>query len=247
MTTEMPDRWFYKLGDAKQGPVSTDQLRSMLQQQKLPVESRVWREGMESWLPAGEVPGLLPPGFLVHASDTALKADSGRSFLSPRLIIAGVAGLALVGTLLARPWQRRSDDPYAYRLVSGSVLYEDGQAIPSDVVNLTFIPLAAPISPRIYPRPGFAAVDPKTGAFQSATSRNPGDGLVQGGHKVVITGDNRRPLPEEIVPNEYADFKTTPLEIDTEEGQLTLRVKRPLPKITNGFKSTTQPASVLQK
>ena len=81
----------------------------------------------------------------------------------------------------------------------------------------------------MYPRPGIASVDPKTGAFQAATSYKPGDGLVEGLHKVLVSGDNRRPLPEDVVPREYTDFKTTPLQVDTEDGQFLIKVRRPLP------------------
>ncbi len=43
------------------------------------------------------------------------------------------------------------------------------------------------------------------------------------------------PLPEELVPIEYAKFKTSPLKVDTKTGTLHLKVKRPeAPKKTVG-------------
>jgi hypothetical protein len=40
----------------KLGPVSTARLREMVEGGALTVESPVWREGMEGWMPAVEVP-----------------------------------------------------------------------------------------------------------------------------------------------------------------------------------------------
>ena len=131
--------------------------------------------------------------------------------------------------VLARLFFTSDKDPYSYRRVSGDVLYEDGQVIPAETLRLTFIPISPPVSPRLHPRPGFARVDPKTGAFSAATSRKPGDGIAKGAHKVLISGDNRQPLPEDLVPIEYADFTTTPLEVDTKTGRFNLKVKRPAP------------------
>jgi len=144
--------------------------------------------------------------------------------------IVCVLGLVCAGLAIKNLFFSGDGDPYAYQRVAGTVLYDDGQVIPSDTLTLTFIPLVPPRSPSIHPRPGVAFADPKTGAFQSATSRKPGDGLVQGGHKVLITGARRLPLPKDIVPLEYADFTTTPLEVDTKSGQFNLRVKRPPPE-----------------
>ena len=158
------------------------------------------------------------------------------AWLSKRPAFAALAGVAAVGLVLALGWALISrvffttdTDPYSYRRVSGAVLYEDGDVIPAESLNLTFIPMTPPRTPRLHPRPGFAVVDTKTGAFRYATSRKPGDGLVKGAHKVLISGDNRRPLPEAVVPTEYANYDTTPLEVDTKNGTFHLKVKRPAP------------------
>jgi hypothetical protein len=202
----------------------------MLQRGALTAESLVQREDMDSWLPAGEIGQLFADGTVVP-SDDAQPSESpvGRPAFIPILFL-GALCLAAGGMLANKLLSGSGGDPYAYRPVSGAVLYEDGQVIPADVLTLTFVPLVPPHNTRTYPRPGLAHVDPKTGTFQSATSRKAGDGLVQGGHKVLITGANRLPLPDDIVPLEYTDFKTTPLHVDTETGELNLKVKRPLPK-----------------
>lgn len=147
--------------------------------------------------------------------------------------LAGVLGfvfvLAIGGAVLRSMFFSSDRDPYSYRRVAGEILYEDGQLIPTETLSLTFIPLTPPVSPRLYPRPGFTQVDPKTGRFSSVTSRKPGDGIAKGAHKVVVSGENRQPLPEDLVPVEYAEFTTTPLEVDTKNGRFNLKVKRPVP------------------
>jgi len=210
------------------GPLSIGRLHAMVEGGALTVESLVWRDGMEDWTPVGEVPEIMSEGFAATARNASRSADTRRSPSLPMLVF-GVAGVVVCAAFVSRLFSRGGDDPFSYRRVSGTVLYEDGGVIPAGALTLTFISLAPPHSPRTHPRPGIASVDPKTGAFQSTTSHKPGDGLVKGSHKVLISGDNRRPLPEDVVPPEYTDFKTTPLQVDTEADQCLLMVRRPLP------------------
>ena len=217
----------------KLGPVSTGSLKNMLQRGALTSDSPVWRDGMESWVAARDVQELFTEGCGVPADNAESSVTSARGrLLTPRLLWS-VVGLVAIGIVANSLVFGRSSDPYAYRRVSGSVLYEDGKVLPVELLTLTFFPLAPPHSPRVFPRPGFAIVDPKTGAFTSVTSRKPGDGLVKGLHKVLITGVNGAPLSGNVLPLEYADFKTTPLEIDTESGDFNIRVKRPTEKPEN--------------
>jgi len=225
---EPADRWFCKVGSAKLGPLSTGQLRDMLQRGALTNETSVWRDGMESWLPLSDVRGLAD-GVDALSDGVGTCGVPARRAERAWLLLCVALGLGFTGMVVRKLVSGRDSDPYSYRPVSGVVHYEDGKVIPTDVLTLTFVPLAPPHSPRIYPRPGFAVVDPKTGVFQAPTSRKPGDGLVEGGHKVLITGLNRLPIPEEIVPREYADFDATPLTVNTSEGRFELKVRRPLP------------------
>ena len=225
---EPADRWFCKAGSTKIGPLSTGQLRDMHQRGALTNETPVWRDGMESWLPLSDVRGLAE-GVDTLSDGVGTGGVPARHAARAWLLICVALGLGFTGMAVRKLLSGRDSDPYTYRPVSGVVHYEDGKVIPTDVLTLTFIPLAPPRSPRIYPRPGFAVVDPKTGVFQAPTSRKPGDGLVEGGHKVLITGLNRLPIPEEIVPREYADFDATPLTVNTSEGRFELKVRRPPP------------------
>ncbi len=50
--------WYYAQSGQQQGPISDEQIKRMVQDGSLGKEDLVWREGMASWQPAGEVPGL---------------------------------------------------------------------------------------------------------------------------------------------------------------------------------------------
>ena len=93
MTAPEPNpRWFYKVGDAKRGPVSTEDLRTMFLNKNLPLESRVWREGMESWLVAKDVGDLLPADFLLAASFVpTAHAPKRHPAMIPALVAVAVA------------------------------------------------------------------------------------------------------------------------------------------------------------
>ena len=52
--------WYYTLNEQQQGPVSQEQLGSLLQQGTLNADSMVWREGMADWQPlSAALPELL--------------------------------------------------------------------------------------------------------------------------------------------------------------------------------------------
>jgi len=50
--------WFFADGDVERGPVTEAQLRALIGTGNLTPEGLVWKEGMDYWTPAGEVPGL---------------------------------------------------------------------------------------------------------------------------------------------------------------------------------------------
>jgi hypothetical protein len=119
-----------------------------------------------------------------------------------------------------------SGDPFTYQKVSGTLSYEDGSKIPTQEIYIRFYSEAPPVG-STYPRAGTVVVDGKSGEFHDVTSHTPNDGLVQGKHKVTITGDDNKPLPANIVPAEYADVKRTPLEVDTGQQPFVLKVRKP--------------------
>jgi hypothetical protein len=152
-------------------------------------------------------------------------ADPWRSAirLARRLAYVTACAMACSLTLLA---SCNRGDPFSYVRVSGKVTYEDGSLIPAGVL-LTFYPQGGDIDAKTHPRPGETAVNQATGEFHSVTSHKLNDGLVRGKHKVTLRDGWHRPLPPNIVPEEYSDFSRTPLEVDTADRPFHLRVKKP--------------------
>lgn len=50
--------WYYAVGGQQQGPVSVDDIQRLLAANQMQPGDLVWREGMPTWTPAGEVPEL---------------------------------------------------------------------------------------------------------------------------------------------------------------------------------------------
>jgi hypothetical protein len=50
--------WYFADGEEERGPVTEAQIRTLIGTNNLTREDLVWREGMEDWVPAGEIPGL---------------------------------------------------------------------------------------------------------------------------------------------------------------------------------------------
>jgi hypothetical protein len=50
--------WYFADGDVERGPVTEAQLKTLIGTNNLKPDDLVWKEGMDDWVPAGEVPGL---------------------------------------------------------------------------------------------------------------------------------------------------------------------------------------------
>src|ERR1700716_331031 len=50
--------WYYILDETERGPVSEDDLKHIFASGTLPLNTPVWREGMEDWTAAGDCPDL---------------------------------------------------------------------------------------------------------------------------------------------------------------------------------------------
>ncbi len=57
----MGSEWFYSHDGDRHGPVPIDEVRKLAADGRLGRDDLVWQEGMADWVPAGQVPGLLPP------------------------------------------------------------------------------------------------------------------------------------------------------------------------------------------
>jgi hypothetical protein len=59
----MPEAiWYFADGDEERGPVTEAQIRTLIGTGNLKPDDLVWREGLDDWTPAGEVPGLFGAG-----------------------------------------------------------------------------------------------------------------------------------------------------------------------------------------
>jgi hypothetical protein len=118
-----------------------------------------------------------------------------------------------------------NDGPFEYIPVHGKVMFEDGAAIPAGGIVLQFKAIDAKPIGEITPRVAEAQVDGE-GMFACATSYKFGDGLIPGKHKVAIqyATDAQGKL---LIPKDYTSLATTPLVIDTGEGEIEAKVPRP--------------------
>jgi hypothetical protein len=121
-------------------------------------------------------------------------------------------------------------DPFSYVDVTGTVKYEDGSPIPAAFMTVTFESQSEGIDEKTRPRPGMAVVK-ADGTFGQVTSSPQaiGQGIVPGKHKVVIRAFDEMEAQLDVIPSEYADVTTTPIEIDTnEKTHFDLRIKKPV-------------------
>ena len=99
--------WYYSSNGERQGPVSFDELKSLAVRGGLdPVKDLAWTEGMQSWTPAGQVPGLFSDVPMVPAGEFnpyAAPATSSDNLLAPAGGLAdihpGSADLEMVGVI----------------------------------------------------------------------------------------------------------------------------------------------------
>jgi hypothetical protein len=74
----MPEAiWYFADGDEERGPITEAQIRTLIGTGNLKPDDLVWREGLEDWMPAGDVPGLFGGGASV-ASDAQLPTGKVR-------------------------------------------------------------------------------------------------------------------------------------------------------------------------
>lgn len=100
----MSGQWYYVQNGAPTGPVGLDVLMRLASEGALQPTTYVWQEGMAGWLPAGEIPGLLPPLPPPAGQGPAvvpIPPPSGRSILGE--IGVGISRAAELPTLSGVP------------------------------------------------------------------------------------------------------------------------------------------------
>jgi uncharacterized membrane protein len=50
--------WYYAVNNEQKGPINESELKANLATNKIPVDSLVWKEGMDNWTPANQVPAF---------------------------------------------------------------------------------------------------------------------------------------------------------------------------------------------
>jgi hypothetical protein len=118
-------------------------------------------------------------------------------------------------------------NPYDLVKVKGTVKYEDGTLIPADTIILKFEPEAAPIDAKTFPRKAYGRVNVADGTFDTVTTHKYGDGIVVGKHKVLVVPTTNEGKMTALVPPEYQSTATTPVEVDTADQPLDIKVKKP--------------------
>ncbi len=96
----MNGQWYYVQNGAPAGPVGWDVLLSLVAHGTVQITTYVWQEGMPSWRPAGEIPGLVPPP-PPQAAPLPIPPPSGRSILGE--IGVGISRAAELPTLSGVP------------------------------------------------------------------------------------------------------------------------------------------------
>jgi hypothetical protein len=116
-----------------------------------------------------------------------------------------------------------SSSPFDYVEASGQVTYDDGTPIPG--VEVLFSAQDAPQVEGAHPRPALAQTDAE-GNFNCVTSYKYCDGLIPGRHKVTIrqVKDNQG---RSLIPVDYTNVATTPIEVDTENVPFEIKVPKP--------------------
>ncbi|HEV3418652.1 MAG TPA: hypothetical protein VG056_17665 [Pirellulales bacterium] len=122
-----------------------------------------------------------------------------------------------------------SGEPFSYVKVNGKVSYDDGTPIPAKRIQLIFITQTVqPVDAKTSPPQGKADVTSADGKFDVVTSHTYDDGLLAGKHKVMVIPKDETGRPVEgLVPKEYRELGTTPIEIDTANLPLEIKVKKP--------------------
>jgi len=57
----LPARWYHLQGEDQRGPMGLEEARSLVLRGIITPDTYVWADGMPDWMPAREVPALVPP------------------------------------------------------------------------------------------------------------------------------------------------------------------------------------------
>src|ERR1700679_3942544 len=73
--------WYYAADNEQKGPVNESELKANLASNKIPADTLVWKDGMDNWTPANQVPAFSfrqpPTPAAVQPSVVSTKAEPG--------------------------------------------------------------------------------------------------------------------------------------------------------------------------
>lgn len=117
----------------------------------------------------------------------------------------------------------------AYKTVrrSGTIKYDDGTLIPATRIELKFYSQAERISQKTGPKWGVCEVDVADGSISIISTYDWDDGIIPGKHKVSAMAMDAKNVPTDAIPKECHTVTTTPLEIDTDDGDITIVIPKP--------------------
>lgn len=112
----MSKKWWYSKGDQKVGPLTADEMRAAVASKVITESTLVWKEGLDKWVPAKQVNGLIPES----ASSTRpppLRPDerANRSSESEsNLLYIGLMSMLVVALLLLGLYLNRHREWFAF-------------------------------------------------------------------------------------------------------------------------------------
>ena len=142
--------WYYAVGSEQKGPINESELKANFATHTLPVDTLVWKDGMDAWTPANQVPAFSfrPPPSPAKVQPPAMTVASATTVSNPASVTpvttADIVGtpealevnpddaeknkifgiLAYLGILCLVPIFAAKDSPYAkYHSNQGLVLF----------------------------------------------------------------------------------------------------------------------------
>src|SRR5262245_62729623 len=111
----MSSQWFYTKNNIGYGPVTSEQLKVLLQNGTLSPSDTIWRDGMKGWQPADKVTGLFPlcvartvppplppinqPNLASSANETSSTLPASSRRLTGLLIFGGILSVCVLGLI----------------------------------------------------------------------------------------------------------------------------------------------------
>lgn len=102
------NQWLYIDTHGQQaGPVSADELQQLASTGVIHAETSVWTEGLEEWVSATQVEGLIP------ANSSAQLSPQQPSTHIPQIILGAGSGIHLESTIVGKPMGQSLTTPYS--------------------------------------------------------------------------------------------------------------------------------------